>query len=41
MLPYFIINTTGRFGAEYSNNKERAMEDTVFEFTPWVVIQLC
>ena len=35
--PYFIINTTGRFGrpVEQSHDDERTIEKEVFEFTPW------
>lgn len=37
-MPYFIINTTARYGAEFirgQENVKRTMENTVFEFTPW------
>lgn len=37
-FPYFIINTTGRHGAEFNKARDkipRTMENTVFEFTPW------
>lgn len=35
--PYFIINTTGRFGRSFgaSHNDERTMEKEIFEFSPW------
>ena len=35
--PYFIINTTGRFGRPMgpSHDNKRTIEKEVFEFTPW------
>ncbi|MEY3759558.1 MAG: hypothetical protein RIR39_1049 [Pseudomonadota bacterium] len=37
-LPYFVINTAARFGKAMDKdgkNKERTMESSLFEFTPW------
>jgi Patatin-like phospholipase len=37
-LPYFVINTTARYGRlikRYGRGKEKTVEDSVFEFTPW------
>jgi hypothetical protein len=37
-LPYFVINTTARFGRVYERDgrgQDRLMENNVMEFTPW------